>query len=202
MALATLTEVVETTDSEGNVSEFELILDFNATISQVGSQSVDATSQPVERIGRAKSSITDHISVNPNKISLDVVLSNYDDETIKNFSNEDEVLDVVDDKLKQLETWKDDGALLRYDGHNRIDSGVIIIDMGDSFKTGFGEAISLKLTLFKIRIAEAQTATLNAPREVRNTQKLGKQDKKVKQIPTETKVESEENKSFWSSLFG
>jgi len=198
MGLATLTEVVETTDAEGNISEFELIVDFNATPSQGVSRTSNATNHPVERNNAAKSSITDHISVNPNQIDLDIMLSNFDDPAVENFQNEDEIPDTVSAKMEVMERWQKDGTLLRYDGHNRIDDDVLIINLGDTFATASGEALVIKLSLLKIRIAEAATAQLRVPKPIRKIEKKGKQDPKAKVVSAETEAESEETKSDWT----
>ena len=177
-------------------------VEFNAVPSQVGIRKVDATSQPVEQIDRARNSITDHISKNPNQINLDITLSNYDDETVENFGNVDEIPDTVSEKLQTMERWQDDGILLRYEGHNRIDDNVIIIDLGDAFTTAGGESLVIKLTLFKIRLAEALTTELNTPRAIRKAVKKGKQDSNTEVIIGETEADSEENKSILSKAFG
>ena len=78
-------------------------VEFNATPSQGVSRKTDVTSKPVERKNAAKSSITDHISNNPNQINLDIMLSNFDDETIDNFQDEDAIPDTVSEKMEIMD---------------------------------------------------------------------------------------------------
>ncbi len=173
-------------------------VEFNATPSQGVSRKTDVTNQPVERKNRAKSSVTDHISSNPNQINLDITLSNFDDETIDNFQDEDAIPDTVSEKMDIMERWQTDGTLLLYEGHNRIDDDVLIIDFGDTFATATGESFVIKLSLLKIRIAESTTAEFNAPKTIRKVQKKGTQDPKAKGIPAETEADSEETKTSWT----
>lgn len=182
--------------------ETGIFVEFDAVPSERNSGSVDATSNPVERIERAKTAITDHISVNPNQINIDASLSNYD-QILESYQLEQDIPDIAKEKLDILEGWKEDGAILDYDGHNRIESDVIITDLGDTFSVTTGDSVVLKITLLKIKIAQAITQELNAPAPIRKVQKKGKVDPKEKPIPAETEVEAVEVKKSWlSSIFG
>ncbi len=191
MALAQLIGTIETKDPEGNITTSELIVEFNATPSQGVSRKTDVTNHPIERNNRAKSSITDHISANPNQINLDIILSDFD---------ELESPATVSDKMDILERWQKDGTLLRYDGNNRIDDDVLIVALGDTFATTSGEALIIKLSLLKIRIAEAETDQLRIPKTIRKTQKQGRTESEVKVMPGETEADSEENKTTHRSI--
>lgn len=176
-------------------------VEFNVVPQEGAGRNVDATNNPVERIEGAKTSVTDHISVNPKQINLDASLSNYD-QILESYQTDEDVPDIAKEKLDTLEGWRDDGVILNYEGHNRIENDVIILDIKDSFTATAGDSIGLKITLQKLRIAQARTQELNAPAPVRKVQKLGKQDPKEKEIPAETEVESEETKKSWLvSLF-
>lgn len=182
--------------------ETGIFVEFDAVPSERNAGSVDATSNPVERIGRAKTAITDHISVNPNQLNIDASLSNYD-QILDSYQLEQDIPDIVKEKLDILEGWKKDGAILDYDGHNRIESEVIIIDLGDTFSVTTGDSVVLKITLLKITIAQALTQELNAPAPIRKVQKKGKVEPKEKAIPAETEAEAVEVKKSWlSSIFG
>ena len=185
MALARLTNPKDPVD--------EIFVEFDAVLSEKNAGSVDATSNPVERIEGAKNSITDHISVNPNQINIDAILSNYN-QILDSYQLDEDIPSIVDDKLKILERWKNDGDILIYEGHNRTENDVIILDLDDTFSINGGDSVTLKITLLKIRIAQALTQELNAPVDIRKTQKLGKQDKKEKSVPGETEAESEERR--------
>jgi len=177
------------------------IVEFNVVPQEGAGRSIDVTNNPVERIEGAKTSVTDHISVNPKQINLDASLSNYD-QVLDSYQTDEDVPDIAKEKLETLERWEEDGTILRYEGHNRIETDVIIIDIKDNFTATAGDSIGLKITLQKLRIAQARTQELNAPAPVRKVQKLGKQDPKEKEIPAETEVESEETKKSWIfSLF-
>ncbi len=181
--------------------ETEIFVEFNAVPSESNSKSVDATSNPVEQIDRAKAAITDHISVNAGKFDLDISLSNYD-QILESYQLEEEVPDLVREKLDILEGWQDEGAILNYDGHNNIISDIIILDIGDTFAVSTGDSVVLKVSFLKIRLAQALTQELNAPAPVRKTQKKGKVDPKEKEIPAETEAEAVEVKKSWiSSIF-
>jgi len=176
-------------------------VEFNVVPQEGAGRNVDATKNPVERDKKAKTSVTDHISINPKEINLDASLSNYD-QVLESYQTDEDVPDIAKEKLETLEGWRDDGIILNYEGHNRIENDVIIIDIKDSFTVTAGDSIGLKITLLQIRIAQARTEELNAPAPVRKVQKLGKQDPKEKEIPAETEVESEETKKSWLvSLF-
>lgn len=173
------------------------IVEFNVVPQEGAGRSVDATNNPVERIEGAKTSVTDHISVNPKQINIDASLSNYD-QILESYQTDEDVQDIATEKLQTLERWQKDGTILRYEGHNRrIENDVIIIDIKDTFSATAGDSIGLKITLQQIRIAQARTQELNAPAPVRKVQKLGKQDPKEKEIPAETEVESKETKKSW-----
>ena len=53
-------------------------VEFNVVPKDGAGGSVDASKNPVEQIKGAKTSVTDHISVNPKEINIDASLSNYD----------------------------------------------------------------------------------------------------------------------------
>jgi len=181
-----------------NESEF---VEFNVVSQEGAGRNVDATKNPIELDKKAKTSVTDHISINPKQINIDASLSNYD-QILDSYQTDEDIPDIAGDKLIILEKWQEDGTILRYEGHNRLENDVIIIDIKDSFTAAAGDSIGLKITLLQIRIAQARTEELNAPANVKKTEKLGKQDPKEKEIPAETEVESEETKGSWFlSLF-
>ena len=169
------------------------IVEFNVVPKQGAVRSVDATENPVEQVKGAKTSITDHISVNPKQINIDASLSNYD-QILDSYQTDEDIRDIAGEKLETLEKWEEDGTILRYEGHRRIDNDVIIIDIKDSFTVAEGDSIGLKITLLQIKIAQVLTEKLNAPADVRRTRKIGKQDKAEKGIPGETEGESEATK--------
>lgn len=170
-----------------NEAEF---VEFNVVPKEGAGRSVDATENPVEQVKGAKTSITDHISVNPKQINIDASLSNYD-QLLDSYQTDEDIPDIAKEKLETLEKWQQDGTILRYEGHNRIENDVIIIDIKDSFTMAAGDSIGLKITLLQIRIAQILTEKLNAPADVRRTQKIGKQDKSEKDVPGETEGGSE-----------
>jgi len=176
-------------------------VEFNVVPQEGAGTSVDATNNPVERVDRAKTSVTDHISVNPKQINIDASFSNYD-QILDSYQTDEDIPDIAGEKLSVLEGWEEDGVILNYEGHNRIENGVIILDIKDSFSMTAGDSIGIKITLQKFRFAQARTQELNAPAPVRKVQKLGKQDPKEKEVPAETEVESEETKKSWlASIF-
>lgn len=185
--------------------ETEELIEFNAVPAERKSGTVDATSNPIELKENGKivrTSITDHISVNPNQFNVDAILSNYD-QILESYQSDEDVPDIVKEKLELLEKWKDNGDILRYEGHNRIENDVIIIDLGDEFIVAAGDSVRLKITLFKIKIAQALTEELNVAIDIRKTKKKGKVERKEKDAPAETEAESEGTISKWfSTLFG
>lgn len=171
----------------------EELVEFNAVPAERKSATVDATSNPIELIKDGKivrTSITDHISVNPNQFNIDAVLSNYD-QILESYQSDEDIQDIVKDKLFLLEKWKDNGDILRYEGHNIIEDDVIIIDLDDEFTVTAGDSVKLKITLFKIKLAQVLTRELNIPSGNRKTQKIGRVEKAQKSVFGETEADSD-----------
>lgn len=158
----------------------------------------NVTSQPVEK----GVDIVNHIQPRPPEIVFRGVLSNYDDPEIVALANGlEEVIDTIQDRIALLIRFANEGERLTYDGHNRIETGLLLTRLRESKSKKVGDGLSFNIGLIRFRIAESVLKETSAPPDIRKIQAKGRTQTKKKEIPGEDEAAQEENKSLLIKFF-
>lgn len=182
------------------VDDPDRFVEFSRVDNEDWNGRTNVTSQPVEK----GVDIVNHIQPRPPEIVFRGILSNYDDPETVALANglEDGVIDTIQDRVALLTRFRDEGERLTYEGHNRIETGLLLTRLRESKTKKVGDGLAFNIGLLKFRLAESVLKETAAPPEVRKTQAQGRTQTKKKEIPGEDEAAQEANKSLLTKFFG
>jgi len=155
--------------------------------------------------------ITDHIHCQPEEISFTTFLAENND-IMKSAANWVTGGDKnVDEKVKQLKTWLDQGTILNFKGplfsnllyqnYDQFFEDVVISDLKIARNDSTGSGLLVSITLKRVIIAKLQTISIATPKSLKKTTNKG-QSQAQKSVVDGNKVKKSLLKSGVSFIQG